>query len=523
MLTTGKHIALLGLSLISFLVHAQTTPPEVDLMVGPEIITATTEYVDEIIGSDSSGFYSYSVTDRTLTIFKYNFELKQIDRWQSRLWINGIDVEIEAFVKLGSSFILFTSQLDKQNKATKLWAQRLSTKELKLQAPVQVHQSSYQGYKRYQSTKFQYVQSEDTSLIMFMANLPVHKSENFKFGVLVLNENLNTIWSKNTIFMPHPSQAFNPYYVELTNWGEMRLLGKVFDLQASRKIKMNYSFEYYRISGQTDELYRQELDLREYHISDMTFKSVENGNLNFVGFYSASGEGQNGVFNIIADASDFSIINESYTEFPVDFIVQYATEQEKRKAARRKAKGKDVVFYSLNLHQIISNPDATITLIAEQQRYYQSCNTSQNGPTTCVNHYIFGDIITVKFNAYGQVEWMDLLPKYQHTTNDFGYYSSYALSQSIDGTLNLIFNDHTKNAYFNKTNKLHTWTRSQRSTNVELYQIDIEGETNKSTLYYADKYDVMCRPKISAQFKANEQIIISHARKVTRFVKVGFE
>jgi len=215
------------------------------------------------------------------------------------------------------------------------------------------------------------------------------------------------------------------------------------------------------------------------------------------------------------------VINETRKEFPLDFIVQHASDKAKKKAKKKERKGKEIELYSFSIDEIIENEDATITMIAEQYYTYTTSYTDANGNTSYTTHYVYGHIVLVKFDIDGAVEWMELIPKRQNTT-DGGYYSSYAMMKLENGDLALVFNDNPKNSYYQETGKFYPWYPSIKRTDVILYQISLEGQLNRYLLYRGMDEEVLSRPSVSTQVSPTEMIILGQARKVTKFVKLRF-
>jgi hypothetical protein len=258
-------------------------------------------------------------------------------------------------------------------------------------------------------------------------------------------------------------------------------------------------------------------------MSDVTFEILESGNFHVIGFFSNERGVQNGVFNQIIDGYNFEVINESTTKFPTEFIVQHSSDKQKRKAKRKERNGKEVVFYSFTIDDLIENEDGTVTMIGEQYSYYQTCYSDANGVSRCTDHYIYGNVIIVKFNYVGNVDWMELIPKFQHTTNDGGYYSGYALAHLPDGSINLLFNDNPKNSYYEDTGKFYGWARTSEKTDIVLYTIQEEGKTNRYVLLKGAQEEVMSVPSVSVQIDSNEILILGEASRRLRFFKLIFD
>ncbi len=64
--------------------------------------------------------------------------------------------------------------------------------------------------------------------------------------------------------------------------------------------------------------------------------------------------------------------------------------------------------------------------------------------TTTTENYNYNSIVAAYFDSNGVHMWTDRIPKFQHTVNDFGYFSSFSTMQS-DDEVHLFFNDTDRN------------------------------------------------------------------------------
>src|SRR5262249_40949277 len=153
------------------------------------------------------------------------------------------------------------------------------------------------------------------------------------------------------------------------------------------------------------------------------------------GFYSEKDtRGIKGPYYLALDRSTKQIKHESYGVFDHDFVTMYMTEKEEKKADRKaKKKGEDLgIEWDYDLREIVRKEDGGAILMAEQYYMYVQtvCTSTGNGGQTCRNiyHYVYNDIIAVNIDASGNIVWSAKVPKRQHTTNDGGMYSSYAMA-----------------------------------------------------------------------------------------------
>ena len=514
------------LFLVSIFVEgiSQNKPDDVYILAGPEIKTKKKEFIDKIIGKDENGTYVMAKYKSLITLFYYDNELNMSRKNSFKLEFENHDLSYRGIKQMGDDFFLFTTYRDKKLKITYLYSQKLNRKTLAFSKPKELAKSSYGGYRKRQSPSYSFVVSADSNYLMFITDLPSNKDESDRFGLIVYDENMREIWSKKSVEVEETEYNFYRYDAQIGNDGKVYLLAKIYD--KSRKYKrgeIDYTFEMLVYEEETDEPERFDVSIEGKFMSDVTFERTDNGDIQVVGFFSDKAGVQSGVFNLLIDGESYTSSNQETTEFPTDFIVQHSSEKEKKKARRKEAKGKKIAFYSYDIDELVENPDGTITMIGEQYRYYQTCHTDANGNQSCTNHYIYGNIIIVKFDENGETEWMELIPKFQHTTNDGGYYSGYALAQLPNGDLKLIFNDEPRNNYYNQNGKFYTWSRNRRKTDIIMYDIKTEGRIERYTLFNSSTEDVMSRPKVSVQIDENEIIILGESKKTTKFFKLIFE
>jgi hypothetical protein len=136
---------------------------------------------------------------------------------------------------------------------------------------------------------------------------------------------------------------------------------------------------------------------------------------------------------------------------------------------------------------------------------------------------LYHDVIAISVDEAGNIDWISQFPKRQHTTNDDGFYSSYALSIHED-KMRFIFNDNPKNIvqYQKDPRKLKTMSGAKNAIAM-MVTMDSDGNTRRTPLFEAKDYKTILRPKLyynSEQTGAT--LIFGVKRKNYKFGKLKF-
>ncbi len=496
----------------------------INIKVGPEIRLNKKEVVDKIIGKDADGFYVMARYSEEITFFYYQNDLTLRRSASQKLQYQGKKLNYRGVIQMGGEFFVFSTYTNTKEKRTQLFGHRLNKSRLILETPIELASESYDGYRRSQSASFSFKVSSDSTKLLFITDLPSSDRNISRYGFLVLDEFLSEVWRSQTVTVNETENDFYRYDSQVGNDGSVYVLAQVVDNQGRYKRKeINYRFEMHLFKPGAKNADVFNVSLQGHFMSDMSFEVMENKDIKVVGFYSSKRGMQDGIFNVMIDGGTHDKKSEKVQNFPIDFIVQHSSDKEKRKAKRMEEKGKEVSFFSYNIDELVEHPDGRLTMVGEQFRYYEACNTDAHGQRYCTYHYVYGNIIVVNFNTEGEVDWMELVPKYQHTTNDRGYYSSYALAQLSNGTIHLVFNDSPKNSYYEENGKLYGWKRSSSKTDIVLFSINEKGETTRQILARGDDEDVMSRPRVSVQIDENQMLILAEDRRIAKFFKLEFD
>jgi hypothetical protein len=139
--------------------------------------------------------------------------------------------------------------------------------------------------------------------------------------------------------------------------------------------------------------------------------------------------------------------------------------------------------------------------------------------TYTTNHYYYNDVIAVKVDPKGNIEWAEKIAKRQHTIEDGGFYSSYTLA-IVKGRICFIFNDNPKNLTYDGVGKVANY-RGRAESVVTLVSLDQSGKQTRQPLFFGDM-EVIARPKVCEQITSRDVIMFGQRKKTQQFARVSF-
>jgi hypothetical protein len=198
------------------------------------------------------------------------------------------------------------------------------------------------------------------------------------------------------------------------------------------------------------------------------------------------------------------------------------SQRDEKITRKEEEKGKDPELFEYNLDQLLIGSDGSALLVGEQ--YYVrivTTTTTLNGQKTVRHHYhyYYNDIIAVKINPAGQIEWAQKVAKSQHTFDDGGYYSSYALA-AAKGKTWFIFNDNPKNMDYDGEGRPENFNSGK--SEAVIVGLDSGGKQTKQAIFSSGDVEVMIRPKVCEQISGQDVILFGQRRKMQQFAKLTF-
>lgn len=517
---------------ISFVLCAAGQPLDFTLQWGQEFAAPRRSSLADIVGHDGSGIYV--IKERAGNLFSSGSELtlehfgkKFEPQVSAELEISeeGRLCEIQYVLHLKNKLYLFYSLLDPQRKKNKLFVRTINKTTLRPEDDKRmIGEIDFSRGSKYNRGDFNFRVSRDSSKIAVFYALPNNDDEPQSLGFHVLDENLGSVWELQTK-LPYQDDLFDVESYKVGNNGNVYLLGLIYEekRKSKRKGLPNYRYEVLSYSDNGTTIKQYPISLADKFLTDMQIESIDNKNLICAGFYSAKGTFSiAGTFFLTIDLLTKEVKTKSFREFDLQFITQNMTEREAERTVKRDSKGDDAELYEYNLDKLLVGKDGSAILIGEQ--YFMKAVTSTmyiNGrpSTTTTYHYYYNDIIAVKINPAGQIEWAEKVATTQHTTNDGGFYSSYLLA-IVKNRICFIFNDHPDNLLYKGVGRPRNFFG--RETLVMMVSLDQAGKQTRQPIFNSMDAEVITRPKVCEQISNNDIILFGQRRKTQQFARVSF-
>jgi hypothetical protein len=515
-------LILAGISSISL---AQTKSDAVTVQWGDEEKASKRSTLSDIIGYDDTGVYVLKIEygrmglNSTETIEFYDGDMN----FQRELELG----DVEFVVYLNNQIFVFSSEKNKKAKKNILYSQSINKKTLQLNNDKkEIAEIDFSEYSRFNAGSFGYQTSRDSSKLFVSYNLPYERRGSERFGFHVFDNNLDQIWQKR-ITLPYTDELFSIEDYEVDNDGNVHVIGVAYKdkRKAKRKGAPNYSYHILTYENNGIDMSDNIVEVEGKFLTDMKIAVTKDLDILCGGFYSALGTFSiEGSYFLKIDGDSYEIVSESFEDFGIDFITQNMSNRQERKAKRKDAKGKDVEMYEYDLDDIILKEDGGAILIGEQYfvNAVTSTSTDSNGNTrtSTTYYYHYNDIIIINIAPDGSIVWTEKIGKVQITTNDHGFFSSYALSVVKD-KLYFVFNDNSKNLFYTGEGKLYNIKRGKESL-VVLVTLDSEGNQKREALFSMREADILTRPKVCEQISATEMVVFGQYKKSHRLGKITF-
>jgi len=422
--------------------------------------------------------------------------------------------------------ILFTSYKDKKTKMKKLYYDVFSASTLSLISKGKEIVSYNANSKMFRSSGgFDIFYSEDESMMGVIVYVPYEKKGKQKFQAVVFDDQFNEV-SKESYELPVLDSKMALGRAHLSNSGE-------FFIAAAEYLGEKKIFKPSKIKRhiyQLDEggLIDHVIKLKNKHIYSYTFKTNEYNDLILAGFYAEeSKRGVAGTFYLRFDSKENEVDSENSQAFSDDFITQGWSDRAKKKASKKK---KEPVLYKYSLRELVATDDGGALLVAEQ--YYSVTRTyrTSNGGTRTVTYYYYNDVIVSKMDDQGEFQWNKKVRKYQVSTNDGGYYSSFAFHSDKDN-IYIMYNDNMKN--YDESGKakpvdakiVPTSFASNKKNVTSIVTIDINtGELKKEQLFNKKETGTIAVPKIHFSSKDEDKLFFYTKKgKKERLGQISFK
>lgn len=218
----------------------------------------------------------------------------------------------------------------------------------------------------------------------------------------------------------------------------------------------------------------------------------------------------NGVFSLKINP-DLTVANSNYYKYKRSFYEKFVD-------AKRLDKTKELEDIILR-HCVILEDDSYFILGEHFYQYTERNYDPRTNITTTTENYNYNSIIAAYFDANGNHLWSERIPKFQHTINDYGYYSSFSVMFN-GNNLYLFFNDSDRNNeialndYFN-----YKSLSNNRRFQISYVQVNPDGVKSRGALINSNN-SFMLRPKQSYQIDPGNFFLYGEVGKSRKLFSV---
>lgn len=514
------------MSCISFSSTAQNLSTTATVKEGP-VMSEGRASISGLIGYDGSTFYVQKTVKGDLAISRVDGGLSESEMAAfDKLKHNDLRRNPTNFVMANGKLYMLSNANDKKAKKYSYFVEQLDNKSLQPKGAYKTL-SEIEYEKRRATGTFDYVVSRDESKVLVFSNDPDKKGEEEEFDIKIFNDDMQLLWNKHDK-IPYAAGLFftEQYYVDVK--GNAYIIGVEYTERrvSKRDGKANYKYHILAYINNGKDFKDYEVSLDEKFITDLRFEILPNGEMVACGFYSKVGTyTMDGTFYLSIDAATRQVKHQSIKEFSFEFMTETMSDRKKDRAAKKEAKGKDMELANFVIRDMILKENGGAVIIAEQYWMHVVCTRDpKTGAQSCTYHYYYMDMITISISPSGDIEWNTRTRKLQHTTNDGGYYSSYA-SAVVDDKIYIIFNDNPKNMIegVDLNKKVERYGKG-REIAVTIVQIDASGKQKRELLFSVSKGgDVRVRPKISRQYGTDKLLLLGERGKKYQYFDVTFK
>ncbi len=258
----------------------------------------------------------------------------------------------------------------------------------------------------------------------------------------------------------------------------------------------------YAIWGYDQDLkFLKEFDLRLKNkwINGIKMAFDAKGDLMVGGFINESRNySVNGVFSMQI-SPDLTVLRTNYYKYKRSFYEKFIEQKKLDKVKELD----DIVIRDL----IVMNDDSYFITAEHFYKYTERNYDPRTNITTTTDNYNYNSIVVAYFDKKGNHLWSERIPKFQHSVNDGGYFSSFSTMKVAD-ELFLFFNDSDKNNDLKPTDYFaYKGLYNNRKFQITYVNVTPDGIARRGQLI-DNKNDYMLRAKQSYQVEPWDHVFI---------------
>jgi hypothetical protein len=426
--------------------------------------------------------------------------------------LNASEYNFFRYVDLGNREILFYTREEGKDKSTQLYYQDLDKKFIPLGKPSKLASRSNKGAKTglfnmrsIDRGGYTIKLSEQRDQLLIINQAPDKKVDK----EIVPGEISCTLY--NTADMSEiSSTSFN---LNIFNYGDGALLGQngyVYSLvlvdadnkteKKERKNKGEATW-FYRIVGANINApetppFEYNLIFKNKGILKASLEMSSTGELICAGIYSElTKKGKvddfDGIFYAKLNPQTGEVISDNHRKLD-RATVQYFTNA--KNSERDEGVNKEFV-----IRGFIALPNGSSLLMLEEDFMYTTTYTTSQGQTRSTNHYISKAIMIANITSDGEINWINHIPKHQHSINDGGMLNSFSYFIDKD-RIKFLFSDNennydtqTLNLKVQNAKSINSMIVSTNGSAIALAELEFNGKINQKLVLKSSKNILIAR------------------------------
>jgi hypothetical protein len=562
MKTLKQFAALLFALLLAFATHAQVKPKPKTTKPGKAAVNYTVNWGPDLklkgdapnkillydkgsfyAVTDNSGFYSMAVNafafggsseyitkiDNKLNMVVQNkIETKESDKSVSRHRLANV-------FEFNNNIYLLTREKFSSEKKVRYYIEKMNLSTLVSDGVKKlIYEVDYSVDKRRDDVYLSKLQHADSDVLVFFDDHEVKKDENINITAFSVDKNLDVTWKKDVTFplVGSRNADFDKY---INPNGDLFLISKVYKDDPSKKRhkdvvdgELNFDYHIYVVGKSIPTFVDYPFELKDKVVGKINLDVNSKGEMIAVGFYSdikkknKAGVSK-GVFYTVIDPTNGSIKAQSFKEFENDVFTAGLSDKKAAKLEDKMDEGKkEGSLDTYQINDLIPRKDGGSTLVAQQHYWY----TVTVGKRT-VTHYVYGNIITCKISAAGDIEWTTVITKNTNVTGST-LTCSYMMFDEGTDTYDFFFNDHKDNLLSSQQSSKGTkmLTDARKPMRFMRMVLNADGTLSKREIALKmseDDEKTRLSPMVSTQVNDNEIILYGMDRGKDKFAKITFK
>jgi hypothetical protein len=480
----------------------------------------------EVVYSDKSGVYlqeghlalkTYFVIGATArasaSLVKLDKNLSEIYRSDFNKELKG--KEFEQFFMLDDKMILFASEYNRQDRTLTILGAEVNKQSGEL-AGTWKPLTSFQKEEKKDDIKYKIILNADSTKMVVVSSIEGREKNTYR--VQEFDKNLRAMGKPVALTNEFDPKTFQLEDVLYTINKKIILVGRMYEYQEGKKKKekfldfVNYNIRIYNEKG------KQETELNTTvngkWLNSTKLLQEKNKDLVLAAFYSNSKKGKtiDGLLVQRINPANGQVISTSEKEINNSLLTAEVEESDdayddetraERKERERLDKMKDegeAFSKYMRFRNIFYTADNGLIILAEKYHHYISTSQSYSGgsngqpgrwETTTYSVDNCGDLLSVKIDASGNINWLQIVPKAQNEITritsspsstglffssffDAGnrpFYAGFGTIQA-KGFVHILFNDNPKNAGVTKAGQKVKATRRFGKSDCFILSLD---------------------------------------------------